>query len=771
MVAAIHNLFIFLAISLLNLVTSQNFGSLVRGSGNLLGLDLSRIERSSEIFSTSSPGALPSAHDVNVKAGAASSSNPLQLPEGFTCRHSCGMTFTGCSCDVTCAVYGNCCEDFHSECPDVVTSSREKFGQLLTTVGITCRDDMWEISRCLATTRTPGSHTEHVTTWMKSLSSASRDPIDRKCWADALELDNSITDNDISKFETAEKFPTLDLSASSPSLFDDGHDEVMDEVLGTSQEDLMRTRVMSEMANRRVSDRSTGLVYSNISVFMCHVAAMRQTAETRGQMPVPCVWELHIAISDNPSPLEALQEAQRTRFFQKPPHGISQDTIAQCSSIAIRHCDETAPNFSSDLKAKCQNFTSTVLSSVKSTHGNTQTYQNRYCLECNEGTGSIDENNMVAGTRYVLPDFTALVSMSNSDISLRLSPQTEYYAVAQWSAAVCDVSKGFLCEIRGCAESFYRRADGTCKQKLVLHMALRVYGDLTPGDHVMLGETLSCMVDRHLALDLAGQVHLTRFEFEDKYSIFGLKMVFYGIQGERAKDFFENLKVFSRYLGNAMSRILGAHDVSDVIKPTDEHYCEMTYTEPKHRAKYQYEAYKNVQNCPSTRGNNPLFCFAVSDPRISFFTKQVTLTCPYPRPEGNKAWQEAVRNIRKDVCFKSFFPKDQATSQNMGSLEKASGDLLDLDLSKMESSSERSNNSGISSGDMIVKMNGDYLADGDENNDDKYDEYDEYYDVMNGDDVDRRESSGCVVHRHSFICIALAGVIRRLELSYGNFQI
>ena len=99
-----------------------------------------------------------------------------------------------------------------------------------------------------------------------------------------------------------------------------------------------------------------------------------------------------------------------------------------------------------------------------------------------------------------------------------------------------------------------------------------------------------------------------------------------------------------------------------------------------------------------------------------------------------------MTNIRKDVCFKSVFSNARL---------------------------EGSNNSGIASGDLIddLLQNGDYLVDGDDDNDERHDQYGEYNDVINSGDTDEgRQPSGCITHCHSFICIVLAGVIMWLAL-------
>ena len=554
----------------------------------------------------------------------------VRLPEGATCQNRCGLVFAGCSCAATCMVYRNCCEDFQYECPDVVTSSRQQFSHVMNVDDVaTCHDGVFEVSRCPMEGDTGGGG-GRVT-----LESMVKSSMDSSCWEGAQALDRAL--------RTHGSFREADNDSDNHTL--GGTTDTADD---------MKTSVLREMSNLRVSDRSNGLVYSNLSLFLCHATVTS----------VPCVWQLHVKVDEHQAgPEDALEDARRTRFYQKPHHGIAVDTISQCSSEAVSQCDKSDEFFTEELRDQCEMLTSYVLSSHKAYLYQRFIYKNRFCLQCVEGPVSINKSNILfedgVKGKFGLPDFTALVALS-SDTSVSVSIASSIIPPALWKYGTCDLQQSFMCQLQECMEGFYQRADGTCKIKYSLHLAMRTkHEEDSPSGHSHkdVVDVLTCLVDRHLELDIdLDDVHLSRYDLKQKFIMYGMTVPLYyqHIQVVSA-EFFKHLG----HLGNAMVLALDVVDTDQIHRLTGEvPIYDMTYTGAEDADGSERYVYSQTHRYP----HEPLFCFALT--QTQGFILQPVLNCPYPPPETDPDWQEAVGKVDSDSCFMEFLHGEEQSAVN-----------------------------------------------------------------------------------------------------------
>ena len=542
-----------------------------------------------------------------------------------SCKDRCDVITSGpCSCDVTCLVYRKCCADFEAVCPETVTSSRIRF-PALTGDSVTCQDDgVMVVSRCQG-------HDLDDVTGMTSLTLARyntadlnlKDPGDVNCWEKTLTHHTALQS----------------LAATTRSEEEDLHQ--------ATNEDDDKTVVMTELSTLRVSDRSTGLVYANLSVFSCHAL----------NTSVPCLWHLRMRTTrDNQLPF---LENAKGRLYQEPPNEdvIPPNSVVRCQPrSAIEICSEESAYFSKELMMKCHRVD--VSESRMVVAG--MVYKNKFCVECMHGKVDISWN--VAFSSLLTLSAQGLIVQNSKDINTPTS---------FWETAMCDLDEEFVCRVSQCTAGYFRRPDGVCKENVFLHFGLRVKGQgrvLSYAEHKSVSDLMRCVVSKHLTLDVDDpvQFQLTRYSLSENIHLFGFKIQcyfsnFFSIKSIVTAD----ILAFSRRFGNVFYGIFTPEQPNELMdmpnhlrKKVEHHDVVFTYT--KHfegreltegQNRQTYDHYVRVSEVKRSRF--PIFCSAVSPAKNSFFRHQPLLVCIYPPRHPRKGNIRDMGEVQ-DMCKEAF---------------------------------------------------------------------------------------------------------------------
>ena len=167
-----------------------------------------------------------------------------------SCLGRCGDVIdVSCSCDVTCLVYSNCCEDFRVTCPETVMAAMNKFPGAIGSASATCSsNNVMVISGCPKNASRTGSLREF---WEDNRDLVSDDNTSASCWATALEYDDFVANqgeirNDEDRLASGDT-PDVDI--------DDG----------AVDQKRVRRRVFSELSSLHVTDRIFLFVTTNLS--------------------------------------------------------------------------------------------------------------------------------------------------------------------------------------------------------------------------------------------------------------------------------------------------------------------------------------------------------------------------------------------------------------------------------------------------------------------------------------------------------------------------
>ena len=409
------------------------------------------------------------------------------IGRGFSCFGSCGTTRSGqgsCACDAKCMVYKNCCDDFQVYCNRQFEEFIQRFTHLAGVRSTCTEEDVLVISECprLERGKTRTVIDKLRLSEMYRAQQGSLTPEEEKCWAGVWELE--IGDEDNISDVTTEK------TKVSPPL---EHVNVVDieavikteafpnpPLVSSTRTKSLKQLYFDSLENSYVTDITTGLVYANISIFLCGAE----------QSSVPCVWQLRFKV-----PKEKILSEMPQAVYVAPGEDVfKHNKFSLCNSQAREECDETSLYFTQDLQDKCRSRTAGV------NVVDVATYRNIHCLKCTTKEGSIEEEKFVYRDptsytpKHQFSYMFTLAVLTNDKLEL-ITNEDEHRG---WVSTVCDLNEEFSCKVLDCSKDMIITEEDGCIEKNFLHVAVKTeQNTITRDAHRILGSLLQCVTQEH----------------------------------------------------------------------------------------------------------------------------------------------------------------------------------------------------------------------------------------------------------------------------------
>ena len=439
------------------------------------------------------------------------------LSKWQSCANKCGKRRVGCSCHVTCLVFKNCCEDFSKHCNDVDPETLSLYQTQLDSEVSCVKENVFLITSCPA--RNFSTSLEDLIPTPQVL--LSLDSGDTTCWTKTIQFYKSLQ-------ERLSGLQDIDLFRNS--TLQDLHNPLW--------------IVLKAMSSLYVTDRSTGFVYANLDVFVCHATSTS----------VPCVWELYTPRS--PVPLRVVKEHSGQDFFYSSSQlPIPEEKTHTCWHNARDDCDEQS-SFYTDLRSRrCKSFTSLVQSFPFFV------FKNRFCLQCIRGKNYYKSVSVSDGDRKEFALSAVLIHFEKNGVSLTSQSKSKLDR-QMWASAFCQLVPGMPCRLTKCRDGSTQRPDGACRQYYTLHMAVHLRDSkLNQIKHRKLANLLRCLATKYIDLDIDSETLLNLTTFKLGANTFmqgvgiGLYSSMYGIK-------WRDIETFALWYGNAVLHIINLQEVS-----------------------------------------------------------------------------------------------------------------------------------------------------------------------------------------------------------------
>ena len=481
----------------------------------------------------------------------------------FSCAGHCGSSrqqLGGCSCDVTCAVYGNCCADFDTRCPDVLEDSRARFGHMMASDTTCVSDGVFVVTSCPREPYSPLSSWQQEnqdggsleTMFRKQQEVGELSKPSQLCWEEVLVFENTIrehnvrpklSENMINEYRAFSRlhdnFMTQEESRTrltdNQATDDSDRESIKRQISHTTQESLTDSsdrpltstaqkpvtsenklnlsdelNIIDAFKQRYVTDMSTGFVFANLTLFACH--ASRDS--------VPCLWGLRLGIN------YYKKSTQHTTLIKPStvhytPNTLDRYLKRMCDPAAVDACDNTSQFFTQDLQTKCAARFSYAFSMET-----LDVYKNKHCLQCNVNE-SFQELNL-DGQNSKLTEFSELfrvTALSGSEFKLQQSGGNGTSSRQDWMETDCIFDNGFSCSITECGQSYVKMPNGECRHRLFLHMSVRITNEIfTAEEHRRLASFFQCVIRNFDSLQIDEDV-------APKFSVyfFGKRLKMYGV--------------------------------------------------------------------------------------------------------------------------------------------------------------------------------------------------------------------------------------------------
>ncbi|RUS74381.1 hypothetical protein EGW08_017862 [Elysia chlorotica] len=381
-----------------------------------------------------------------VTSSTPSTETPLLETPMATCRGKCGLKSSfPCGCSASCIVYGNCCQDLETDCPNVAAQALEIFSRFLD-VDIMCDDDeVYKVISCPKKTENDAKEDDH-------------EP----------EIEHKF---DFLKVQDHERWINKmigDMPHTSNTLNSDLEEHYQDNVTLKINTALL--------LSAPVTDLYTGITFINRSIWECN------------NMPEDSIytWSLRLKYTfKTPVNLEDLEPLLQTQNRYMPtfderllyPHLCLTDVITKCISSEISMSTDS----NKELKDKCENGSNSVVSAT-----NRNLYNNIFCAYCNEGRNATFYQYKSHQPGYKDFDLKVLMSRDrNGEYSLTLINNAA--TLVPWLSSQCVISEtgptqrqgssvssrdNFVCAAT-CSNSYFNlKADGICKATYMTLVAL-----------------------------------------------------------------------------------------------------------------------------------------------------------------------------------------------------------------------------------------------------------------------------------------------------------
>ena len=509
-----------------------------------------------------------------------------------SCQDKCGKRGYGCDCDQKCVVFKNCCEDFYLHCEKTVQEDIQNFYHKLPIETQCVKENIFLITSC-----PQNSSTTFKDVIPRNMSTF--DFVGQMCWRYAVEIYETLT---------ARSFYGVS------------------NLTQTSEEYDHLSVILEAISKTYITDRSTGLVYKDLSVFACYAT----------EISTPCVWQLFVESSPS-KPLGYLKNNEVFSFFNIPP---KRQLIAKRSSLchfnALDKCDENSEFFSKKLSEKCHSFTSVV-------HHGMTVYKNRYCLQC---YSQDHQYHTIKQSPYVGRDVISSVLMSVKSTTIHLNTVSESNN-KEWATAKCFLQRNVPCEIITCNEGSVKRSNGMCMTRYTLHIGLQVnVTSLNRVHHQLIAQLLRCSARKFLGWDFDEDSSLTEYHLDEHLVLYGVVLGFYLHQQNLG---FTEIQKFSYEYGNSIYKTINNVGLS-------RHGLGMVYfkgkfaRERKGTVMYNTLVLKNTvfKNYPR---NVFEFCVGIGYQEDG---RNASLSC-YPRPEIDVSQNN-------DSCIEEYFLGNLSTS-------------------------------------------------------------------------------------------------------------
>ena len=473
---------------------------------------------------------------------------------GPSCGDKCGNRGQGCSCQASCLLYRNCCEDFLEECPGIAAESREKYKSLLDTtqplctggnffiVSGSCEEDN-DVNQLNSTIinnfKVKQKRLNDLFVDFSNSVNAS-DPRYQQCWTTVL---------DVYPMLQRRREDIAQMKSSSEA--DSTSSQEVDVVLLTA------------ISQLHVTEPVTSVVYADIDTFLCHAQPGS----------VPCLWNLQLD-TWLPDPLGGLTMAKDRNFHNVPPSDEDLELMSPslCINESIDECNQSSRYYTKELKDKCDSFTSYVMEEetfsmrrgrgrdVDTEEDSRQVYRNIYCLQCVKGTKQhayIKENERL---KLLDKPFYSLIKMQGSSFAVELVESDRKW---NFETTVCDLTDSDVsCVSKDCLPGSVRRSDGICRREYRFVLAMTLPDRLLKTfDLRQFRDLLQCVVEMS---DIQFDFDFSKESFQKNFAatfilnegvtMFGSSMSFYEVGESSFFDVF--LDTFSSEIGIPLERAL-----------------------------------------------------------------------------------------------------------------------------------------------------------------------------------------------------------------------
>ncbi|RUS76772.1 hypothetical protein EGW08_015449 [Elysia chlorotica] len=355
----------------------------------------------------------------------------------YTCANRCGQeSLFPCSCGALCVVYDTCCEKFYQDCPHIVQDARSRFGDLISSSKI-CKSDLFLISSCPSQSE-PQAHGMDT-------DDLGRTDLGKEVVSEA---------SAIVRFQHTTKAGPLTTSVTMKSPLES-----------------MARRLMNAALGAPVTDASSGITYTNKTIYECHTHKEDKFF----------VWSLQLNyVYANPQSLEDLKYLKDLDSYE-PPFNSAVLSRHFCMANLVETCPATwhPQKGEEHFDTKCSEFFSlTSLSGIAYL-----LYRNRFCAYCNEGknqTFVLRDSVSTAPRGYQLRMVMTINQLGHYSIKV-MHPDFVEDIIVPWSTVSCklvskssqDLVQGKLssissddrsvCSVKCSSSVFTLSQDGYCK--------------------------------------------------------------------------------------------------------------------------------------------------------------------------------------------------------------------------------------------------------------------------------------------------------------------
>ena len=341
----------------------------------------------------------------------------------FSCGQRCGEDPSyPCSCDEKCLVYKTCCPDLAEFCPTLFKRALVKFGNLMSA----------------------SVHCDETSVVM----------LVNSCPSSLREVDGLLSQDD-----------------SSFGLTSPGHLSVR----SPSEEDSLNIISLPEiLSNAPVTDYSTGIMYTNISIFECNrensISAWNQTANRAAT-----AWNTQIGTLNKQIPsrmINAQQTLDLGTFSYVPPHSHPVSAGSLCYNDRVRGCIDKLSRELGIEQLVCDTSVNEYYSqrsTVRRMSNHDPRLASRVCSRCL----SDYQESTARGSRYFLSGFKVLVSLSESPGRVHYSVHEEgrrQHRPVPWWSWECSVQdlvgqrSDTPCHVLECDPRFLITPEGSCRK-------------------------------------------------------------------------------------------------------------------------------------------------------------------------------------------------------------------------------------------------------------------------------------------------------------------